>query len=255
MKKILAVFAHPDDEAFGPGGTLAKYAGEGVEVHLLCATKGESGQWTNEKMEAREVRHRLSAELDISIDREIGKVREAELRKSASILGLKKVEFLGFIDGTLCNALYHKIARKIITEITAFQPQVILTIEPLGVSGHLDHMAMSMITTYSYLRTKIADKLYYHCLPKKWYDKRMKEYFVYFPEGYDESQITTRIDINCCWEQKVKAMEAHQSQIKDVKMILSEWEDRPKIDHFILRYHRDIPVRLPETDFFAGITV
>jgi LmbE family N-acetylglucosaminyl deacetylase len=47
MRKLLAVFAHPDDEAFGPGGTLARYAYQGVEIHLLCATRGEGGKQQN----------------------------------------------------------------------------------------------------------------------------------------------------------------------------------------------------------------
>lgn len=245
-KRLLAIFAHPDDEAFGPGGTLAKYAREGVEIHLLSATRGEAGLWSDES-KIKNQESRTGKEIKIH------NVREKELMESASILGIKKVEFLDYIDGQLCNAIYHELADKIIKKINEFKPQVLMTVERRGVSGHLDHIALSMITTYAYLKTSHPVKLYYHCLPKKMRDKIMDDYFVYFPEGYDEDEITTKIDIDCCWETKVKAMQAHRSQMKDVSNILARWEKWPKIDNFILQFHRRIRPQLPESDLFSGI--
>lgn len=237
-KKLLAVFAHPDDEAFGPGGTLARYGAEGVEIHLLCATRGEVGKDS-----------RVSKVISL------GGVREKELLKSASILGTKKVEFLDFVDGTLSNSVYHKLAEKIIKKIDDFKPQVLLTTERLGISGHLDHIAVSMITTYSYLHAKHKiNKLYYYCLPKERRTKELDDYFIYFPEGYDEADITTKIDFTAYWDKKKVAMKCHQSQMHDVKRILARWANQPKIDHFILQFHRGVEISLPETDLFAGIT-
>ncbi|OGG14836.1 hypothetical protein A2773_07090 [Candidatus Gottesmanbacteria bacterium RIFCSPHIGHO2_01_FULL_39_10] len=228
-KRLLAVFAHPDDEAFGPGGTLAKYAHEDVEIDLVCATRGEAGG--------------------------DGKIREKELLESARILGIKKVEFLDFVDGTLCNAIYHDLAKKIMRKINSFKPQVIMTIERRGVSGHLDHIAVSMITTYSYIHTNVAKKLYYYCLTKEARESegRLDDYFVYFPEGYPDAEITTKINIEKYWDQKVEAMKAHKSQIKDVNFILSRYRRLPKVDSFILQYHRGVKVKFPETDLFAGL--
>jgi N-acetylglucosamine malate deacetylase 2 len=242
MKKLLAVFAHPDDESFGPAGTIARYAATGVEVHLLTATRGEAGVWQNKDLEEKNKGNKIHY------------VREEELLKSASVLGIKSVEFMDYEDGRLCNALYHEIAGKIIRKINDFKPQVILTVERLGVSGHLDHIAISMITTYSFLKTKLPQKLYYHCMPRKWYDQRAREYFVYFPEGYEEKDITTRIDFSAYWDQKEKAMLSHKSQRQDALDILKRWEKWEKTDHFILQYHRNVTVKLPETDLFAGIS-
>ncbi len=243
-KKLLAVFAHPDDEAFGPAGTLAYYSQKGVEVHLLCATRGEGGE---DNIRTQDSKSKI-------LKRQLGEVREKELIKSASILGIKKVEFLDFIDGTLSNIIYHQLADKIIRKIESFRPQVILTVERRGVSGHLDHIAVSMITTYSYLKTKIANKLYYHCLPKELRNKMMEEYFVYFPEGYSREEITTRVDYSSYWDKKVQAMMAHQSQIKDAEGLLSRFKRWPKIDHFILQYHQGVKVNLPEKELFAGVS-
>lgn len=246
MKKILAVFAHPDDEAFGPGGTLAKYASEGVEIHLLCATRGEAGAWDEQsKRKALSVKRK---------EIKIHHVREEELLKSAKILRIKKVEFLDFVDGTLNNSVYHELADKIIKKIDDFKPQTLLTTERLGVSGHLDHIALSMITTYAYLHsTHKVNKLYYHCLPKERRTKDLDDYFIYFPEGYDQKDITTRIDFSPYWGKKEAAMKCHQSQRHDVERILARWKNQTRVDHFILQFHQGVKVQLPEADLFAGI--
>lgn len=245
-KKILAIFAHPDDEAFGPGGTLAKYASEGATIHLLCATRGEAGQWDTKSR----LRQGYGGQAKIS------QVREKELLTSAKILGVTKVDFLDYMDGRLCNAIYHELAEKIMAKIKSFKPDVIITIERRGVSGHLDHIAISMITTYAHLKTKIAKKLYYHCLSDtaRKSEGRLDNYFVYFPEGYKDSEITTKIDFLPYWDKKVAAMNAHQSQIQDVRFILKRYKHLPKTDCFILQFHHRVQVMLPETDLFAGIT-
>ena len=240
-KKLLVVVAHPDDEVFGPGGSIAKYSSLGVEIHLLCATHGESGQ--SVKNNQKEYKSGKTIHL----------IREKELLKSAEILGIKKVEFLDFIDGYLSNAIYHKLAGKIIRKIKSFKPQVIMTMDRSGISGHLDHIAVSLVTTYSYLKTSEAQKLYYLCLPKAWYDERKLDYFIYFPEGVDDDKITTRIQFPDFWEIKKKAMKAHKSQIKDVRNLLQSFENWPKIDNYILQYHRRAKVEIPENDLFSGI--
>jgi len=244
-KRLLAVIAHPDDEAFGPGGTLARYAGSGVEIHLLCATKGEAGENSSIKYQVSSIKENEKIN--------IKNIRERELLKSAEILRIKKVEFLEFVDGTLCNAVYHQLAKKIMDKINRFRPQVVITNERRGISGHLDHIAVSMTTTYAFLKNKAAKKLYYFCLPQELRDKRLGEYFIYFPEGYKQTEITTRIDYSDYWQKKMQAMKAHGSQIKDVKELLARFAVWPKMDYYILQYHRGIKVSLPETDLFAGV--
>src|SRR3990172_10969806 len=82
-KTLLAVLAHPDDESFGLGGTLALYAQKGYDVYLVCATRGEVGMVDEEHLRG----YASTAEL-----------REAELRCAAQHLGLKGVYFLGYRD-------------------------------------------------------------------------------------------------------------------------------------------------------------
>lgn len=238
-KRLLAVFAHPDDESFGPGGTLAKYAEEGVEVHLLCATRGEIGQ-NNSKSKVQ--------------SSNLGNIRDKELRESADVLGISNVDFLGYRDGEIRNAIYHELAGKIINKIRSFEPQVVLTFDRLGVSGHLDHIGISMITTYAFLRTRIAKKLYYYVLTKKQTkDMGIDDYFIYFPQGYDTDKITTVVDVGKYWDRKVEAMYKHQSQIADVERILARQHKQEKKDCFILAQSYNFKPSLPEDDLFKGI--
>src|SRR6185312_2740371 len=83
--KLMAVLAHPDDESLGFGGTLARYAAEGVETYLVTATRGEHGRFGSQGNGADPA--------------EVGRVREAELRAAAGILGICKVSVLGYADG------------------------------------------------------------------------------------------------------------------------------------------------------------
>lgn len=125
--RILVVLAHPDDESYGMGGTLTKYSRQGVQVTLLCATRGEAGI------------SGLSPE-------EAGKIREQELLQAAKHLGID-VAFLGYMDGELANLDPAVLIKHIGSWIEKVQPQVILTFGPEGVSGHPDHVTISHIVT------------------------------------------------------------------------------------------------------------
>lgn len=129
-KRMLAILAHPDDESFAAGGTLAKYAHQDVQVILLCATRGEAGI------------------LGVKPE-ETGDIRERELRKAAEHLGIE-VYFLGYQDGELAQTKPETLLETVSYWIDLVQPQVILTFGPDGVSGHPDHVTISHIVTHAY---------------------------------------------------------------------------------------------------------
>jgi LmbE family N-acetylglucosaminyl deacetylase len=120
-KRLLAVLAHPDDESFGMGGTLALYAQHGVEVHLICATRGEVGE-TPPDFERN--------------DRSIAELRMDELRCAGQILGLKEVHFLKYRDSgmpgsadnnhprALAAAPMEQVAKEVAGLIRKLKPQV-----------------------------------------------------------------------------------------------------------------------------------
>jgi LmbE family N-acetylglucosaminyl deacetylase len=130
--RLLAVFPHPDDETLGLGGTLAKYAAEGVETSLVCATRGQRGwfdsQGPNPGLEG------------------VGRIREAELRCAAENLGLRDVHILDYIDGEVDQANPEEIVGVLAGHIRRARPQVVVTFSPDGAYGHPDHIALSQFT-------------------------------------------------------------------------------------------------------------
>ena len=174
-RRMLAVLAHPDDESFGMGGTLALYAQQGVEVHLICATRGEVGE-TPPDFERN--------------DRSIAELRMEELRCAGQILGLQKVHFLDYRDSgmpgspdnhhprALTAAPMNQVAIEIARHIRTLQPQVVLTFDPFGGYGHPDHIAIQRATERAFflageeaqidsLPPYQAQKLYFHTFPRR----------------------------------------------------------------------------------------
>jgi len=172
---ILSVLAHPDDESFGMGGTLALYAKRGVSVHLICATRGEVGEVDPDYLEGFQ---------------SIAERRESELRCAAGILGLSGVHFLEYRDSGMPGspdnqhprALYaapvDEVAAQIAGYIRQLKPQVVLTFDPIGGYRHPDHIAIHQATVRAFdlageatfspngLPPYQPQKLYYHTFPR-----------------------------------------------------------------------------------------
>lgn len=130
--KLMGVFAHPDDESLGAGGLLAKYAAEGVETSLVCATRGEAG------------RH-FDAYGRVPPER-LGRIRTEELRAAAQTLGVRQTFVLGYRDGQLDQADPRLAVARIAEHVRLVRPDVVLTFGPDGLYGHPDHVAISQLT-------------------------------------------------------------------------------------------------------------
>lgn len=174
--RLMAILAHPDDESFGTGGTLALYAQRGVEVHLVCATRGEVGSVPDEMMKGFD---------------QIGDLRVHELRCAAEILGLKKVHFLDYRDSgmpgsednthprALAAAPVEQVVERLVPLIRRIQPQVVITFDPIGGYCHPDHVAIHNATVQAFhvagdetytsedLPAYQPQKLYFHTFPRR----------------------------------------------------------------------------------------
>ena len=172
---ILVVLAHPDDETFGMGGTLALYAQQGVEVDLVCATRGEVGDVPEEMMEGYA---------------SVAELREHELLEATQIIGIKHVDFLNYRDSgmpgspdnahpqALAAAPLDEVAGKVVQFIRKYKPQVVLTFDPIGGYRHPDHIAIQRATEKAFYAAGDSkfypgeypafapDKLYFHTMPK-----------------------------------------------------------------------------------------
>jgi LmbE family N-acetylglucosaminyl deacetylase len=131
--KLMEIFAHPDDESLGTGGTLVKYAAEGIETYLVTATRGEHGWW--------------GSEADYPGPEALGGIRETELRSAAQVLGLREVIFLDYVDGELDTAPAQEVIARLAAHIRRIRPDVVVTFNPDGVYGHPDHIAISQLAT------------------------------------------------------------------------------------------------------------
>ena len=141
--RLLAFFAHPDDEAFPVGGALAAHAAQGVEIRLITTTLGEEGEIRQEGSATRET---------------LPRIRGIELSCAVRALGLGSHRVLGYRDSGMIgtppnshpkayvNAPIAEVVEQFVAEIRAFKPQVVLTFEPGGLYGHPDHIAVSRHT-------------------------------------------------------------------------------------------------------------
>lgn len=152
--RILGVFAHPDDEVFCAGGTLARWTALGGEAMVLSATRGEAGQIQDPFAATRAT---------------LGAVREGELRASCARLGVRLVECLDYHDGSLSEANENELAWEVAARIYQFEPNVVITFGPDGATGHPDHIAISAATTRACQmiarETGHAPRLYYSAFP------------------------------------------------------------------------------------------
>lgn len=208
IMKALFVFAHPDDESISSGGTIATLTKNGVEVVLICATRGEAGQ---------------RGDPAVCTQEELPKVREKELRIAAKILGIKKLHILDFIDGTLHTVPVKKLEREIVAVMNKEKPDLIFTFNKEGGSKHPDHMQISKATTSSFEKyskeVKKHVRLYHTATPTSLLKKLKKEGFSYtaFGEirGTEFSAITTKVFIKPVEKTKIKAIQAHKTQHQD----------------------------------------
>ncbi len=146
-KTLLAVLAHPDDESFGLGGTLALYASRGYDVYYVCATRGEAG---------------TVDEVHLNGFKDTAEMRTAELMRAAKELGLKEVFFLGYRDSGMpgmdanqhpdaqINAPIEEVAGRVVKYIRKLKPDVVLTFDPIGGYKHPDHIHIHKATVFAF---------------------------------------------------------------------------------------------------------
>jgi N-acetyl-1-D-myo-inositol-2-amino-2-deoxy-alpha-D-glucopyranoside deacetylase len=167
---ILAIMAHPDDETFGIGGTLAYYADQGIPIHLICATRGEVGEVAPKFLEN---------------GRSVADVRTAELECAANVLGISSVKYLGFRDSGMpgMDANMHPMAlirqpeddliKCLITWLEKIEPSVVITFDQIGGYPHPDHIFLHKVVTKAFIQwiakrtMKFQPKLVYYTISRR----------------------------------------------------------------------------------------
>lgn len=202
--RLLVTVAHPDDEAFGCGSLLAHATAGGLSSVVACATRGELGEATEAVGGAT-----LSPE-------QLGLVREAELRAATTLLGVHRVEVLGWRDsgvegtpepGSLCAAPAADVEATIASLIDEVRPHVVVTLD--GSDGHRDHAVVRDATLAAVRRAAWhPERTYLWCLPRS-----LLATFTGDPSlGTPDEVITTSVDVSAHLGLRWQAMRAHASQ-------------------------------------------
>jgi len=228
---VLAAFAHPDDEGFGSGGTLAMLASRGARVTLVCSTNGDVGEISDPALATPENLHQ---------------VRREELRRAMQVTGVGDVRFLNYRDSGMAgtednhhpNSLYQASPGRVVGQLAAvvheIRPNIIITHDPYGGYGHPDHQAVCRHATSAFSLAGDAtafpgqswspDLLYYVCFPRSNFRRMWQEMLDHgitppFASmdvdsiGTPDEQVTTTIDVSQHVDTKIASLNCHQTQM------------------------------------------
>src|SRR4030088_204928 len=264
----MLVHAHPDDEAISTGGVMMKAKAHGHRVVLVTATRGEAGEIYN---------------MDEALSRpRLGKIRTEELRAAGDILGVDRIELLGYRDSGMVDtadkidppSFHHapldEAAAKLAAVIRDERPDVVVTYAEDGIYGHPDHIKAHYITNAALDLLEregwAPKKLYYTAIPRSMMEEFMKQ----MPEearqqqnsnmrvdGTPDELVTTRVDVHDYVEEKRKAFAAHVSQ-NDPNSWFATMASQIYELAFGTEYYQLARGKLgtepPEPDLFAGIS-
>jgi LmbE family N-acetylglucosaminyl deacetylase len=228
----LAVFAHPDDETFRPGGTLALLARKGAKVHLLTATRGEAGS---------------RGDPPLCEVKDLADVRERELRCACAALGLEPPRVLNYKDGHLHEADPEAVVADILAFMDEVRPQVVLTFGADGLSGHPDHVSIGQCTAQAYAASDQIAALYTLAVPRSLAEQlEMRQV-----HSVPDEQIALRVDVTPAWEIKKAAMNCHMTQ-RTSTPLMSAPEERQRL-FFGREFFVQAACRAPESDFMPDL--
>lgn len=226
MPAILCVMPHPDDESFGPAGTIARYAAQAVPVDLLVFTRGQAGT-RPEPLDSPE---------------QLGRVREYETRAAAKVLGIRGVTFLDYMDGQLDEADHDELAAHVAQAIEGARADAVITFGPHGITKHPDHIACHEAALAGAQRSARPVRLFYIALDDEWAKR--------FEIDGPETQPTHRIDMSEFFETKLTALACHFSQqdAREFFLMLSQGRQTEELFHQALPPHEG---EGPKDDLFA----
>jgi LmbE family N-acetylglucosaminyl deacetylase len=230
-RRLLAVFAHPDDESYGVAGTLARVARDpAAAVVLLCLTRGEASS--------------VARERDLEPEA-MGRLREERLLAVADVLGLDGLLVPGLPDGRLARLELARLAAVVRDALVAFRPDVVVAHDPRGVNGHPDHVASHWAVRRA-LEGLPATRLAMVAYPRETAEAVQPR--LLFPTADEEIDVTIALDAGevAAKERCLRIHEAHVTLLEDAPEGLLH---RPPVEHFDLLGEAFSP---PVDDLFAG---
>ena len=265
---LMTVHAHPDDEALGTGGILARYADEGVRTVLVTCTNGELGDAPG-GAKPGDPAHDESVVVPL---------RLRELEASCRALGVSHLELLGYRDsgmqgwpqneapGSFWQASVAEAGHRLAELMTKYRPQVVVTYDENGFYGHPDHIQANRITLAAIAECGVPDKLYYTAVPRsaiRGMGELLAEAGIDRPAEVEENPdfgtpdelITTTVDCHSVAGRKFASLAAHASQSDNI-FFLRMGEDLFAAmmgNESFVRVEDSTGAPVPEDDLFAGV--
>jgi LmbE family N-acetylglucosaminyl deacetylase len=259
-RRIAAVFAHPDDDTFGIGGTLALYAGAGedLEVMTVLATSGEAGPIADPALATRD---------------NLGAVREEEARQSYRVLGFPdaRLEFLRYPDGGLAAVDRDELVGRVTSLLGEFRPDVVVTFGPEGVTKHDDHVAIHQVGTEAFhlARQRAGGEGFRRLLHVAIPASRIEQFREmqraagiepfdpegpFMPRGVPDETLGLQVDCSLVWRTVYEALRAHRTQAEEIEGFpepaLPEIFGR---EHYVLAWPERHPGEPVLTDVFERL--
>lgn len=252
-RTLLGIFAHPDDESMGPGGTLAKYAAAGHRVAVVTATEGGAG---------RLFRERPSEEAGLA---RLRQTRREETIRAARILGVEHLGFLGWEDGRVREQDVLKAEETFARIIRAEKPDVVMTFHGAGISRHGDHRLITLAIGGAFhgaarsgwyeaadveeLAPHRTARLYHYTVSESFARTKWPRDVYVSPED----EITTRIDTTDFADLKWEAIQAHASQQFGPPFRMLYESGVFRSEAFVRIHPAFGPEADPETDLLDGL--
>jgi LmbE family N-acetylglucosaminyl deacetylase len=269
---LMAVHAHPDDEATGTGGVLARYAAEGIRTVLVTCTDGGCGDGPG-GVKPGEPGHDPAA---------VAALRRQELEASCDVLNITHLEMLDYADsgmmGWATNDAPESFWRTPVEQSAArladlmrrYEPDVVVTYDENGFYGHPDHIQANRVTVAALALTDLTPKVYWTTVPRSAMQKFMETMREFDPDwtepdpaeaaeqpeiGLPDEEITTWVDVAEFGGQKFDALAAHASQGENIfflKMGQERFTELMGVETFV-RVQDGTGAPVPENDLFAGL--
>jgi LmbE family N-acetylglucosaminyl deacetylase len=269
---LMAVHAHPDDEATGTGGILARYAAEGVRTVLVTCTDGGCGDGPG-GVKPGDPGHDPAA---------VALMRRQELRASCDVLKVSDLEMLDYADsgmtgwpsndapGSFWKTPVAEGAARLAELMRHYRPDVVVTYDENGFYGHPDHIQAHRITMAALETTALTPKTYWTTVPRSMmqrFGETMREFQEDMPEpdpaeaaamaeiGLPDAEVTTWVDTTAFSGQKFDALAAHASQGENIfflKMGKERFGELMGMETFV-RVKDATGAAVPENDLFAGL--
>jgi LmbE family N-acetylglucosaminyl deacetylase len=255
-RRLAAVFAHPDDDAFGMAGTCALHADD-ADVLVVFATSGDGGRIADPSLATRET---------------LGGVREGEAAAAYAVLGAEaQLLFLRHPDGGVSDVSHARLVEEVEDALAAFAPEVVITFGPEGVTGHADHVTVGRIATEAFERLRertggaLPARLLHVALAQRDLHRLSEELRSrgleppdpnepFQPRGVPDERIGVRVDCSSVVHRKLAALREHRTQAQDLEEVPQDlWPDILATEAFVVAWPAASDPDPVLSDVFEGL--